>query len=108
MPGIFTVVHPVGTVLGRATYGDYFCAYQNVTVGSDLENLHPVIGPGVVLYGGSRVIGAARIGGNCLISAGCSILGDGVPDNHIAIGQHPAVTTKPNRRNVICDIFKDV
>ncbi|TAL02798.1 MAG: serine acetyltransferase [Rhodospirillaceae bacterium] len=108
LPGIFALVHPVGTVLGRATYGDYFCAYQNVTVGSDLDNRHPVIGSGVVLYGGSRVIGDGRIGNNCLISAGCSLLGDSLPDNHIALGQHPAVTAKPNRRNVIGDIFQDV
>jgi len=107
LPDIFAVVHPVGTVLGRATYGDYFCAYQNVGVGADLKNTHPVIGEGVVMYGGSRIIGAVTIGSNCLISAGASILSGAVPDNHVAFGVHPAVTTKPTRRNVKRDIFKD-
>jgi serine O-acetyltransferase len=107
LPAVFALVHPVGTVLGRATYGDYFCAYQNVTVGSDLDDVHPTLGRGVVLYGGSRVIGAARIGDNCLIGAGCSILGDSVADNHIAVGAHPALTTKPTKRDVIREIFRD-
>jgi serine O-acetyltransferase len=106
LPAIFAVVHPVGTVLGRAAYGDYFCAYQNVSVGADLANVHPVIGTGVVMYGGSRVIGESRIGDNCLISAGCSILGRTVPSGHVAFGQHPEVATKPTRWNVRRDIFR--
>src|SRR6266568_4228795 len=32
LPRIFAVQHPVGTVLGRATYGDYFLCYHNCTV----------------------------------------------------------------------------
>jgi serine O-acetyltransferase len=108
LPAIFALVHPVGTVLGRATYGDYFCAYQNVSVGSDLENRHPVVGRGVVLYGGAKVIGTATVGDNCMLSTGCTVLGDQVPDNHIAFGHHKALATKPNRRNVVRDIFKDV
>ena len=107
LPAIFAVVHPVGTVLGRATYGDYFCAYQNVTVGADLDDTHPTLGSGVVLYGGARVIGASRVGDNCFINGGCALYGDTVPDGHNAFGQHPAVTTKPAKRNVVRDIFRD-
>lgn len=108
LPAIFALVHPVGTVLGRARYGDYFCAYQNVAVGSDLEHRHPVLGRGVVLYGGARVLGGATIGDNCMLSTGCTLLGDDVPKDHIAFGAHKALTLKASRRNVIADIFKDV
>ena len=107
LPAIFALVHPVGTVLGRATYGDYFCAYQNVSVGANLSDVHPVIGTGVVMYGGSRVIGAVRVGDNCFVSAGVALLGGDVPTNHIAFGGHPPVV-KPTKRNVRREIFKDV
>ncbi|MDG2242644.1 MAG: hypothetical protein P8L66_04020 [Rhodospirillaceae bacterium] len=106
LPDVFAVVHPVGTVLGRATYGNYFCAYQNVSVGADLEDNHPIFGEGVVMYGGSRVIGKTTVGDNCLLSAGTTLLGDDVPSNHVAFGQHPNIETKPTRHNIITDIFK--
>ena len=59
------------------------------------------------MYGGARVIGASTIGSNCLIGAGCSILGGAVPDDHIAFGTYPAVGTRPTRRNVVREIFKN-
>lgn len=108
LPSIFALVHPVGTVLGRASYDDYFCSFQNVNVGADFDENHPVIGKGVVMYGGARVIGTARIGDNCIISAGCSVIGGEVPDDQIAFGQHPNGATKPTRRNVVRDVFNDV
>ena len=106
LPAVFALVHPVGTVLGRATYGDYFCAYQNVSVGADLDGNHPTFGDGVVMYGGSRVAGKTTIGDNCLVSAGTSILAGDIPSDHVAYGQHPNVETKATRHNVIKDIFK--
>lgn len=106
LPEVFALVHPVGTVLGRATYGDYFCAYQNVSVGADLDDNHPTFGTGVVMYGGSRIIGKVTVGDNCMISAGASILRGDVPSGHVAFGQHPAIETKPTRHDVIKDIFK--
>ncbi|MEQ9447762.1 MAG: hypothetical protein RLN70_02525, partial [Rhodospirillaceae bacterium] len=113
LPGVFAVVHPVGTVLGRARYSDYFCAYQSVSVGADpFSGRAPVFGEGVVMYGGARAIGDVRIGANCLISAGTSIVAHGgqscnVPDGHVAFSAAP-FSTKPSRRNVKRDIFKDV
>ena len=108
LPDVFALAHPVGTVLGRAAYADYFLAYQNVTVGGDLAVNHATFGQGVVMYGGSRVIGKTTVGDNCLISAGTSILGGNIPSGHVAFGQHPNVETKPTRHNVIQDIFKPV
>ncbi len=106
LPEVFALVHPVGTVLGRASYGNYFCAYQNVSVGSDLDGNAPTFGEGVVLYGGSRVIGKVEVGDNCMIAAGTTVLGGQVPPGHVAFGQHPNVETKPSRHNVIDLIFK--
>ncbi|MBT5240529.1 MAG: serine acetyltransferase [Rhodospirillaceae bacterium] len=106
LPAVFALVHPVGTVLGRATYGDYFCAYQNVSVGADLDGNHPIFGDGVVMYGGSRIVGKVTVGDNCLISAGTLILGGDIPPNHVVFGQHPNVEAKATRHKVIENIFK--
>jgi serine O-acetyltransferase len=105
LPGIFAFQHPVGTVLGRATYSDYLLVYQRCTVGSTLDGESPVIGRGVVLFGGSHVIGRCRIGNNVLVSAASLLLNASVPDNSLVFGQVPALTVRPTTRNVIADVF---
>ena len=106
LPDVFLLVHPVGTVLGRATYGNYFCSYQNVTVGGNLDDAHPVFGEGVVLYGGSRIIGAVEIGENSLVSAGAIVMDRQLPPGSVVFGQHPNIGHRPNIRSVIGDIFR--
>lgn len=106
LPEIFAVVHPVGTVLGRATYSDYFCVYHNCSVGSNLECESPVFGRGVVMFGSSRVIGRCRIGDNCLIATATTLLDTSAPDNTVSFGESPQAASKPTRRNVIRDIFR--
>jgi serine O-acetyltransferase len=106
LPSVFALVHPVGTVLGRAAYSDFFVAYQNVTVGSDLKGNSPVLDEGIAMYAGSKVIGNVIIGSNCLISAGTSVLGGNIPPNSVAFGQYPQLQTKETKHNVISDIFK--
>lgn len=113
LPPVFALVHPVGTVLGRALYSDYFCAYQNVAIGADpFAPGSPAFGEGVVMYGGARVVGSVTVGSNSIISAGTSIVARGgkplhVPDGHVAFGA-PDFSTKPSRHNIKRDIFKDV
>ena len=108
MLDIFALVHPVGTVLGRASYGDYFCAYQNVSVGSDLDGNNPKIGRGVVMYGGSRIIGRSQIGDNCLISIGTTILDRHIGSDCVAFGTYPNIEAKKTHHNVISEIFNPI
>ena len=35
LPKVFCVVHPLGSILGNAKYGNYMCIYQGVTIGSN-------------------------------------------------------------------------
>lgn len=106
LPKIFAFAHPVGTVLGRGEFSDYLCVYQGVTIGANLNDVYPTIGRGVALYAGSMVMGASRVGDNCMIAAGSLLMDMEVPDNHVAFGRHPHVELRPNRRDVIRDIFK--
>lgn len=105
LPRIMAFAHPVGTVLGRGSFGDYLCVYQGVTIGANLDEIYPTIGRGVVLYAGSAVMGDSRIGDNCLIAAGALIMDTIVPDNHVCFGRHPDIVMKPTRRNVVRGIF---
>lgn len=107
LPAIFCFVHPVGTVIGRGRFQDYFCAYQNVTVGGDLDGNLPCLGRGVVMYGGSRVVGRSTLGDNVLVSAGTSILGTDVPANSVVSGASPALAFRSAKRDVVADVFED-
>jgi serine O-acetyltransferase len=106
LPDVFSVQHPVGTVLGRATYSDYFICYHNCTVGANLANDYPAFGRGVVMYGGSRVIGATSVGENTFVSTGAIVIDGGKLDgDSILHGIYPKAGRSPTKRHVIRDIF---
>lgn len=105
LPAVFLFQHPVGSVLGRARYGDYLVVYQGVTVGSDLDGNYPELGEGVVLFGGSRVIGRARIGPNSWLAPGCTVMDAALPPDSVLFGIPPATQRRPSRRQVVRDVF---
>lgn len=100
MPSVFRLVHPVGTVLGRASYGDYFVAYQNCAVGADEDGVYPSFGEGVILYARSAVLGNSRVGSNVVIAANAFILNTAVPDDSVVVGQYPGIRVLPNGNTV--------
>jgi len=106
LPDVFAVQHPVGTVLGRASYSDYFICYHNCTVGANLDNDYPSFGCGVVMYGGSRVIGKTSVGDNSFVSTGAIVIDGGKlePDS-VLYGAYPNAGRSRTERNVIRDIF---
>lgn len=104
LPAIFFFQHPVGTVLGRARYSDYLVVYQRCSTGAK-DGVYPDIGRGVVMFGGSAVLGRSRIGDNVWLSAGTLIMGTEIPDNSAVFGQSPHLTIKPTRRSVIRDLY---
>jgi serine O-acetyltransferase len=57
LPSVFLLVHPLGTVLGRGNYSDFFVAYQRCGVGSN-NDVYPTFGRHVTLRPGSAVLGA--------------------------------------------------
>lgn len=105
LPEVFQFMHPVGTILGQASYGNYFCVYQGCSVGSDEDGSFPVIGDHVVLYAGASVIGRCRIGNNVVIGAKAMVLNDDVPDNRI-VGGYRKLGFRENRRHVLDRKFK--
>jgi serine O-acetyltransferase len=93
------LVHPVGTVLGRARYADYLVVYQNCTVGADTD-IYPTFSEGVILYSRCSVLGASRIGRNVVFAANTTIIDGTVADDTLVRGQFPDNTFSPNLRSV--------
>jgi len=85
LPSVFLLVHPLGTVLGRGSYSDYFVAYQRCGVGSNRE-IYPSFGKYVTLRPGSSVLGNCAIGDNCQIASEALVLDRDLPDNSLYIG----------------------
>jgi serine O-acetyltransferase len=95
LPAIFLLVHPLGTVLGRGQYSDYFVAYQRVGVGSN-HDIYPVFGQHVTLRPGAAVLGASTIGDHCQIATESLVLDRDVPAGSLYIGNPKTAVVKPN------------
>lgn len=80
MPDVFLLVHPVGTVIGRAQFNNYLVVYQNCTIGATKHG-YPSFGEGVVLCSGASVLGGSVIGDNVIVGANTLILNQGVDSN---------------------------
>lgn len=89
----FRPEHPLGSVLGRAEYSDYFVICQNCTVGNN-RNLYPVFGKRVVLRPGAIILGNCKIGNNVHIGASSLIIDTDIPDNSMVFGQGPNLVIK--------------
>lgn len=99
LPDVFVLMHTVGTVLGKAQYGNYLVAAQNVTVGMDRGET-PVLGERVVLYGGSVVIGSAHVGDRVTVATNTTVRGEDIPAGHVAAGASPNLVIRPAARDV--------
>lgn len=105
LPPVFYFQHPLGTVLGRARFGNYLAVYQGVTVGADLEGRYPTFGDGVVLFGGSRVIGQASLGDNTWVAPAAIVMDQVFPADSILFGGPVDTQRKVARRHVQRDFF---
>jgi serine O-acetyltransferase len=93
LPEIFLLVHPLGTVLGRGDYSDYFVAYQRCGVGSN-KDVYPSFGRHVTLRPGSAVLGACTIGDYCQIGTESLVLDRDLPDHTLYIGGPKTATLR--------------
>ena len=74
-------------VIGRGCW-----IYHQVTIG-DGDDGAPVIGDGVLIGAGAKIIGAVHIGNNVKIGAGCIVTKD-VPDGATVVMNAPRVIVK--------------
>lgn len=93
MPNVFMLDHPVGSVLGRATYGEFFRFAQNCTVGNN-RGVYPVIGQRVTMMSGAKIIGKCEISDEVIISANTLIKDEHVPEKCVVFGASPNLHIK--------------
>ena len=93
MPAVWGVEHPLGSVMGRASYGDKFFFYQGCTVGGS-GKCYPDIGSGVVMYSNSKILGRSVIGDHVIFSANSYVIDQVIPSNSIVFGQGRDVIIK--------------
>ncbi len=105
MPEVFLLVHPVGTVLGNAQYGNFFAVYQNCTVGSLDDGKYPVFKGETIMYSKSSVIGDCTVGKNVIFAANAFILNTDVPDNTTVVGCYPHHRLLPSKKSVMDILF---
>lgn len=101
-PGLF-VSHGQGTVLAAERIGADCHVHQGVTVGWDYRSGRlPVVGDGVFIGAGAKVLGAVTVGDGARIGANAVVLGD-VPPGATAVGA-PARVTHPAQPSRIVPI----
>ena len=96
LPSIFLLVHPLGTVLGRGNYSDFFVAYQRCGIGSN-HNIFPTIGKHVTMRPGSAILGSSNIGDNCQLASETLIIDSDIPKNKIIFGNPSNQKLKQNQ-----------
>ena len=101
LPERFGAEHPVGSVMGRAKYGDNLYFYQNCTVGGvetkDGPESYPVLGNNVLLCANSSIIGKCNIGNNVKLGAGALVKNQDIPDDSLVFGQSPNLIIKKQK-----------
>lgn len=106
LPEHFMVVHPLGTVLGNAVYGDYFVVYQNCTVGASAEGIYPCFGKGTIMYSASAVIGKLSVGNQVVLARSATVVNTDIPDRTIVFGMVPGLVLKENKKTILNQIFE--
>lgn len=100
LPVIFTFDHPLGTVMGRARYSDYFSFSQGCTVGNN-HGEYPSFGESVFMLSNSKVLGGCKIGSHVIISANTYIKDTDIPSGSIVFGQSPNLVIKTGRGDYV-------
>ncbi len=111
LPVHFLAEHPIGSVLGKASYGDYLFIYQGTTIGGNRKEgklFYPVLGNNVLLYTNSTVLGDTKIGNNVVISAGTYLLDENIPDNCIVFGRSPNIEIKMKSEQQMKDMTSHI
>lgn len=93
MPSVFFLDHPVGSVMGRAVYGERFSFSQNCTVGNN-KGIFPVFGKNVAMKSGAKVLGKCVVGDNVIFSANSYVKDTDIPGGSIVFGSSPDLVIK--------------
>lgn len=94
LPDIFMLDHPLGSVIGRGTIGNYFSFSQGCTIGNN-KGIFPVLGENVKMLSNAKIIGNTHIGDNVIVAANTYVKDQNIESNVIVFGISPNLILKP-------------
>lgn len=100
LPGTLFFDYPLGAVMGRAEYGEYFTFAQGCTVGNN-HGIYPSFGNSVFMLSDSKVIGDCSVGDNVIIAANAYVKDTDMPSGSIVFGQSPNLVIKDNKLDYV-------
>jgi len=106
LPDVFMVLHGVGTVLGKANYGNYFVCFQGCTVGANAELEYPDIGDFTIMYPNSSIIGKSVVGNKSCIANGTFVNNIHIPENSLIHGRSPNLAISQDKKERFDLYFK--
>ena len=107
LPTKFLFIHTVGTVLGKAKYGEYLVVCQNVTVGTHRE-CRPILGDGIYIGPYSSIVGDCRVGNWTTLSIRSELFNRSTSQNSVVVGLGDNALIKTAKRNIIAENFFDI
>lgn len=107
LPDVFMFDHPLGAIMGRASYSNYFTFSQGCTVGNN-NGVYPVFGESVFMLSNSKVIGSSQIGDNVIVAANCYIKDTDIPSGSFVFGESPHLTIKSGRLDQVREYAEKV
>lgn len=105
LPDIFFLGHPVGTILGNAVYNDFLVVFQNVTINTSNDeagNPAPVLGKGLFMGAGAKIIGNKPVGSRVSISVDTVVYDKAIADDKVVITNDRGETVIKDRRKKEC------
>jgi serine O-acetyltransferase len=93
LPNIFYLDHPLGSVIGRASFQDYFQFRQNCTVGNN-KGIFPTFGKNVQLWSNVTVVGNCTVGDHVVFASGSYVKDQDIPSFSLVFGRSPNLTIK--------------
>ena len=101
-PRLF-IQHGFATIISAKSIGSDCWINQQVTIGYTFDTVPPVIGNGVRISAGAKVVGDIIVGDNSIVAANAAVVKD-VPENAIVGG----VPARIIGENVAHRLFKKV
>ena len=99
LPEHWCCAHPIGSVMGRAFYGDFFYFHQGCTIGQNRGGDYPIVGDNVIMFANATVLGNSVIGNNVIIAANALVIDEEIPDNSVVFGVSPNLIIKEKRND---------
>lgn len=107
LPEIFLFAHPVGSIIGNASYSDGLVIFQNVTIntGDDAnsECSTPQLGKGLFLGAGAKIIGEKTIGDRVSIGVDAMVYNEEIDNDMVILRDcHTGKIIKKQREKKLC------